>query len=84
MSELYPDSYYDVVSILEINHRDGGGYKEYGPRKQNPSTKFYREVVKGSRKTDDLNILCRVCNALHFVETKHPELKGHFVVGFTK
>lgn len=63
------------LGILEINHKNGGGYRE-------GYTSFYHAIVTGERKTDDLNLLCRVCNALHFVELRHPKMKGRFVVRF--
>lgn len=58
----------DFLPILEINHNDGGGYNE---QKTMPSSPFYRAIVKGIRTVDDLNILCKPCNALHYVKLLH-------------
>ena len=35
---------------------------------------FIRAIVLGDRKIDDLNILCRPCNSLHYLELKHGKL----------
>jgi hypothetical protein len=56
----------DVVSMLEINHKNGGGYRErmaVGGR-----TPFLRRIARGERSADDLELLCRVCNATDHVE----------------
>ena len=58
----------DDMRFLEVNHIDGGGHAEQ--RKYKTKT-FYRRILDGSRKTDDLNILCRVCNALYYLETRY-------------
>jgi hypothetical protein len=63
------------LRILEINHINGGGGKDYKKHKNKPELIYYA-ILRGERKTDDLNLLCRVCNALHYAE-----LKG--VRGFT-
>lgn len=56
----------DDIRILEINHINGrkeiDNFNRYD---------FYRKIICGERKTDDLNILCRVCNATHFVKLKY-------------
>jgi hypothetical protein len=58
----------DDIRILEINHTNGGGVKEF---KEKGNYKFYRDITKGIRKTDDLNLLCKVCNQAHFVKLKY-------------
>lgn len=60
----------DNVKILEINHKDGGGCQERKLKWGDSNAKFYRAIIKGVRKTDDLNLLCKVCNMLHFVSQK--------------
>lgn len=55
------------VRVLEINHINGGGRQEVGKN----TIKFYSDIIKGNRKTDDLNILCKVCNFAYFVERKY-------------
>jgi len=54
--------------ILEVNHKSGGGHKELTSYKSN--SQMYRNIAKGKRNIDDLNILCRVCNSADFVERK--------------
>lgn len=61
----------DDIRLLEINHKNGGGGKEI--KSKTPST-FYRELYYGKRGTDDLEILCRVCNALDHIERKYGKL----------
>ncbi len=53
--------------LIEINHKNGGGGKEL----KGKSHKFYIDIARLRRKTDDLELLCRVCNAVHFLETKY-------------
>lgn len=62
----------DDIRLLEINHKDGGGSKE---RLQGRNQEmFVRNIYKGIRKTNDLNLLCRVCNSLHYLELKFGKL----------
>jgi predicted RNA-binding Zn-ribbon protein involved in translation (DUF1610 family) len=58
----------DDVRLLEINHKDGGGNKELQNGKR--TNVFMWDIYMGRRKTNDLNLLCRPCNALHFLELK--------------
>lgn len=53
--------------LLEINHKNGGGGKEL----RGAGNKFYRDIAKLRRDVDDLELLCRVCNSLHYLELKH-------------
>lgn len=55
------------LSFLEINHLNGGGSKEFKENRKNTQDR----ILKGERKTDDLNILCRVCNALDHLARKN-------------
>lgn len=60
----------DRPELLEINHKNGGGAKEI---KVNPS-KFYWDIVALRRRVDDLELLCKVCNALHALELRFGRL----------
>ena len=62
----------DNPRLLEINHKNGGGYEEI--KSIGGSTQFYLNIINGKRKTDDLNILCKVCNNLHYLELKYGKL----------
>lgn len=69
----------DDIRLLEINHKNGGGNKEYRSRGY---SRFFNGIISGRRKTDDLNLLCKVCNARHAAGlkygkdlTKHWEIK---------
>ena len=55
----------DEYSVLEINHRDGGGRKDQIQRKNIRS--LYRDIITGRVDRSKYNVLCRVCNAVHYV-----------------
>lgn len=67
----------DEISFLEINHVKGGGCKEH---RESGRVATMERILKGDRKTDDLEILCRVCNALDFLERKSPEAKRFKII----
>lgn len=62
----------DRFEFLEINHKNGGGAQE---RKNNGSSNmtFYSLILKGERSTTDLEILCKPCNSIHYLELKSGE-----------
>ncbi len=51
-------------AILEINHILGGGRKEL---KNGQNRQLYRAIVNDKVDLNEYNVLCRVCNALHYV-----------------
>ena len=55
----------DEFSVLEINHIKGGGRKELKIRQ---NRQLYRDIVNDKVDLSDYNVLCRVCNALHYVQ----------------
>jgi hypothetical protein len=55
----------DEVSLLEINHINGGG-RAMAKMRQN--RQLYRDIAKGRVELGDYNVLCRVCNALHYIQ----------------
>jgi hypothetical protein len=65
------------LRVLEIHHKNGHGAKEIRHARKE-GVNLYRiqtqnlchAIVKGRRKTDDLEILCKVCNAKHYVERR--------------
>lgn len=57
----------DFIEGLEINHKNGKSSQE---RKGFQSQKFYLEICDGRRSTEDLEILCKVCNIKHYLSTK--------------
>ena len=59
------------VRFLEINHINGGGREEFRNRK---NLLVYNDIVQGRRTTKDLNILCRVCNALDDLKRRFGEV----------
>src|ERR1041384_5407759 len=62
------------INCLEINHKYGGGNKErkiYGKNaKSNHNHPFYKDIMSGKRSIDDLEIRCKPCNGVHYLETK--------------
>ena len=70
----------DEIKFLEINHINGGGAKEYRARNRGLTD----IVLAGTRHTEDLNVLCRVCNALDFLRRKHPDAVSRFEIRWQK
>jgi len=64
----------DVDGILEINHKDGGGRQETKDKKYEA---YLRSIRDHANPQEKYNVLCRVCNAKHYVE----EMLG--IKGFT-
>ena len=60
----------DRTELLEINHKNGGGAADLKGR----SPQFYRDIVTLRRPVDDLELLCRPCNAVHALELLHGPL----------
>lgn len=66
----------DVYEALEINHINGGGSKEFSTGKNHKSHRvFYLEILNNKRQ--DLEIVCRPCNAVHWLKSKG--IVGHKV-----
>jgi hypothetical protein len=55
---------------LEINHINGGGRKErYNLR----GYSFHYAIATGRRRTDDLEVRCKICNVLHHIKLRFGE-----------
>lgn len=54
------------LRILQINHLNGGGRKEMNNGRN--SHYFYRDIINGTRTTDDLDVRCANCNILYEYE----------------
>jgi hypothetical protein len=54
----------DDFAILEINHIKGGGRAAL---KTTQSRQLYRGIMNDKVELAEYNVLCRVCNALHYV-----------------
>lgn len=65
-----------VEKILEVNHLRGGGQKE---AKNGSSIQLYRRIARGDFRPGEFNMLCRVCNAAHYVR-KLLGIEGHSVI----
>ena len=52
-----------------------------GKEMKNRSTAFYWDIVKYRRDASDLEVTCRVCNALHYLETKFGNLPYKITYG---
>ena len=66
----------DEYSLLEINHINGGGRMA---SKKMSNRQLYRAIMNGKLDLSEYNVLCRVCNALHYVQ-KILGVKGHQVL----
>jgi hypothetical protein len=73
--KIYVNCGCDDFSILEINHINGGGRKAL---KQTQNRQLYRQIVNDKVDLNEYNVLCRVCNALHYVQDIL-DIKGHTV-----
>lgn len=62
----------DRPELLEVNHKNGGGAEDR--RSYRHVTQFYWAILKFERSTEDLDLTCKVCNALHYLELKHGSL----------
>jgi hypothetical protein len=65
----------DVFALLEINHLKGGGRRTV---KTGSNRQLYRQIVNGDVELSEYNVLCRICNALHYVKDIL-KIKGHKV-----
>ena len=54
------------IKLLEVNHLNGRTIEE-----RLTSHRIYEAIVKGVRKTNDLDIRCKMCNLLYYIETKY-------------
>ena len=66
----------DDLRFLEMNHKFGGGGDERylkGPNGARIPTGYdmQNSILNGSRGVEDLEVLCRPCNAIHWLELKH-------------
>jgi ribosomal protein L37E len=61
----------DDIRLLEVNHKNGGGGKELADKS---STCMHHDIISGRRPVDDLEPLCRACNAIHYLELKYGPL----------
>lgn len=54
--------------FLEINHKNSrNGEKR---NKNETGNRFFHRIINGSRQVNDLELLCRPCNHIHFLEMK--------------
>ena len=56
-----------------INHKNGNGGKEL-KTKWKTSANFVRAIAMGHRQIDDLDVRCKPCNNLHYLELKYGKL----------
>lgn len=70
----------DNLLVLEVNHKNGGGSMEFKKRRSHSGGPTYGLILKGLRETDDLEVLCRPCNAIDYIERRFPHLVGRLKV----
>ncbi len=66
----------DQFPLLEINHLRGGGRQAM---KATQNRKLYRLIANDKIDLDEYNVLCRVCNAMHYVQ-EILGIQGHTVI----
>lgn len=60
------------IRLLEINHKFGGGQKD---RKNTKGTwYFHMDIINKKVDVSQYEILCRPCNAIHYLEMKYGNL----------
>jgi hypothetical protein len=69
----------DIPEALEINHIKGGGNQEKHYRRAR--TMYYLDILKGRRDIKELELTCRVCNSVHYLE-KLKKLGKHWEVTY--
>lgn len=68
----------DDYRMLEINHKNGGGREEHDRYNTHG---FYKIILNGQRSLEDLELTCRVCNALHYLILKFGTTKHKVIYG---
>lgn len=61
-----------MFPLLELNHRNGDGSEER--RKRGNNQTIFLDILSGRRGTEDLEITCKPCNAIHYLELKFGKL----------
>lgn len=51
--------------VLQINHINGGGVKEF---REKGCQQLYKDILSGKRKTNDIELLCANCNVIYEYE----------------
>ena len=69
----------DVLEFLEVNHKNGGGCKEY----RRLGNSIFERINGGELNPEKYNVLCRVCNALDHLQRKNSEKAARYQVKFT-
>jgi len=59
----------DDFRLLEINHKIACS-EDARERRTRSGQNICKCIVNGSRTVDDLELLCRPCNAIHYLEHK--------------
>lgn len=70
----------DYIDFLEFNHINGGGCKEWRKNKKG----LVDRLLSGDRDKSGLEVLCRVCNAVDYLERKSPEASGSYKIEFIR
>lgn len=66
----------NIVSFLEINHKNGQGCQEWKKLGAN----IVDRLLNGTRSADGLEVACRVCNNLHYLQSKDPIAASGFKI----
>ena len=70
----------DILDFLEINHKNPiGRRRNTSPTVRHGGVGFWSLIVHGKVDTANLEVACRVCNALHYLRHRYGET-GHRVI----
>lgn len=67
----------DDPRILELNHVNGKGAED---RRKRSMHHIIRDILNGKRNRNDFELTCSLCNILHYIRRRFPELANQFKV----
>lgn len=74
----------NIIKALEVNHINGGGCQETKGGLYRDYSSRYNELIKNPKRIKEFNILCRICNAHHYLRDVRKVTGGKFIVTFQK
>ncbi len=69
----------NILDFLEINHKNPIGKKNKSPTVRRGGIGFWSLIVQGKVDTSNLEVTCKVCNTLHYLQHRYGET-GHRII----
>lgn len=66
------------LRVLELNHKNAGG--SIDRRENTNQQKIIRAILRNERDSKDFELTCKLCNVLHYIRFKMPEVAGGFTI----